>query len=98
MTTKCKVCGSTKAKLLLDRCVNEAGCNVRRIERRIREDDKRGGRQCMNALGSSSIRFCVMHEGHKGLHTNGGIEWGSEEESPVGRMFASVLRLAPRSA
>ncbi len=90
----CKVCGAPKAALRNGRCVNEVGCNRRRIDRRIAEDDKRGGRyrQCMAPRGSSSIAFCVMRVGHKGLHARDGQEWGDEEATPVGRMFADAFR------
>jgi len=91
----CSVCGSTRAKLDdAGRCTAREHCNRRRIDRRIAEDDKKNPnrRQCMVAHGSGSIRFCLMREGHKGLHANGGIEWGSREETEAGSAFAGAFR------
>jgi len=92
--SECSVCGSKRAALVEGRCLNREGCERRRITRRIEQDRKRGGRQCMVSRGSTSIRFCTMREGHRGLHTDGGREWSSDEETEVGRTFARVLRPA----
>jgi hypothetical protein len=89
---ECNRCGSTKAKLADSMCANMEGCERRRIARRIREDEKRGGRQCMASRGASTIRFCIMRERHRGKHTDGGREWGNEEQTEVGRAFAEALR------
>lgn len=94
-TAACSACGSTRAKLDdAGRCTTRMHCHRRRIDRRIAEDDKHNpnGHQCMVAHGSGSIRFCLMREGHKGLHANGGIEWGSREETESGRAFANAFR------
>jgi len=89
----CKICGAPKSVLTeTGRCKNRSGCNQRRVERRIAEDRKREGRQCMASIGSRSIRFCTLREGHEGLHAQGVTEWGNEEETNVGRAFAAVLR------
>ena len=88
----CSVCGSTRAALSVGRCVAVPSCERRRIARRIEEDRKRGGRQCMVSRGSATIRFCIMREGHGGRHTDGGREFGREEETAVGRVFAEVMR------
>ena len=90
--TPCNVCGSTRAAIFDGRCKSVMGCDRRRITRRIEEDRKRGGRQCMASRGSVSIRFCLMRENHSGKHTDGGREWGSEEETPTGRLFATVFK------
>lgn len=87
----CGACGSTRAELDGGRCARRDGCDRRRIARRIAEDKKRGGCQCMASHGSTTIRFCVMRKGHGGKHTDGGREWGLEEESSLGRLFAGAL-------
>jgi hypothetical protein len=93
----CAVCGATRARLMLGRCVNEAGCNRRRIDRRIREDKKRGGPQCMAPRGSGTITFCVMRLHHEGLHARDGSEWGDEEATPIGLLYAEAFRPAARA-
>jgi hypothetical protein len=64
---------------------------MRRITRRIALDKKRGARQCMSPRGKGSIRFCLLGDGHDGLHANGGLEWGSGHRTPVGDLYAEVL-------
>lgn len=76
------------------RCVNAEGCSRRRVARRVEEDRRTNPnkRQCMGSRGSTSIEFCIMRQGHKGRrHSNGSSEWGEEDETKTGRLFASVL-------
>lgn len=91
----CTNCGSTRAVLRAGRCLNLVGCERRRVARRVEEDRKTNPnkRQCMGSRGSTSIEFCIMRQGHKGhLHSNGSSEWGDEDETEAGRLFAGVLR------
>lgn len=88
----CPRCGSTKSDQLRGRCRSDAGCDARRVARRISEDAKRGGPQCMASRGSTSIRFCLMREGHAGRHANGSVEWGDAERTVAGEAFAGALK------
>lgn len=89
----CAKCGSARAVLKNGRCVNVDGCERRRIDKRIEDDRKRGGRQCMAAYGVRSIRFCVLREGHTpATHANGGKEWeDGEGETTQGRALSEIF-------
>ena len=89
----CIQCGSARAALTAGVCQNSEGCRARRIRRRIDEDRKRGGKQCIATIGSTSIRFCVR-EKHTGKHANGVTEWGNDERTAAGEAVAAVLKAA----
>lgn len=77
-------CGSIRSeKRKSTVCANVKHCHYRRCERRIAQDRKRGGEQCHGTTGRTSIRFCLLREGHEGTHLNGGIEWGGSESHPI---------------
>jgi len=97
-TEPCPFCGSTMPRAMVpgtDTCANERGCEARRCERRRREDAERSFRefgvreQCHATRGRKSVKFCTLRKGHHGLHLNGTLEWGGEEQHPA----AARLRL-----
>jgi hypothetical protein len=90
----CVRCGAERAKLMAQGgCINVAGCERRRLTRRVEMDRKRGGRQCMVATSyGTAIYFCLMREFHKGRCTDGSREWSRKDETATGRLFAKVLR------
>lgn len=96
----CPQCGSSSPRRSADEltgvCANEKGCNERRCQRRIDEDDKRRSpngqqrRQCTATTGDRSTRFCQMREGHKGNHVCGTREWSGNNTHPI----AAILHLS----
>lgn len=99
LSAPCRTCGSTKSKqVTVTRegevrfyCASQKGCIARRCQRRLEEDRKRGGRQCMAATGVTSIRFCLLREGHEGLHLSGVTEWG-KSVGGLGKKVSEALR------
>ena len=89
MTPPCKLCGSERAAKLGDCCRSVETCNRRRIARRIAESKKQGGRQCPCTVGHTSIRFCLLREGHSGMHATQSVEWGGNASHPLA---AALLR------
>lgn len=88
----CPICGATGTRRLHDpktgQCKSEYGCLRRRCERRKDEDRKRDVReQCHGTFGMTSIRFCELRAGHKGLHLHGTQEWGGNFEHPLAKVI-----------
>lgn len=84
----CPLCGSDSPRrgtAPSGECSNLKGCNERRCARRIEASRKANpnGHQCHSTTGHASVLFCLLREGHGGLHLNGTREWGGDYEHPV---------------